>query len=123
MMTRLHKLFFYTFLLAVYGVFFSVESFFNFEGQTNARDVFRYVAMIRSHGPDLFNAGVPPLPASSHGIRLNKRYAPTDMPPCPVFPPTVPDHRLPVSPGIYRDPALPAITPLTYPLRGPPVAA
>ncbi len=42
MKKRIHKMFFYTLLMGVYGVFFSVESFYNFEGQPDAHGQLRY---------------------------------------------------------------------------------
>jgi len=38
---RIHKILFYTLLLGVYAVFFSVESFYNYEGQSQGKNIFR----------------------------------------------------------------------------------
>jgi len=113
---------FYTLLLAVYGVFFSVESFYNFEGQTNAKEQLRFAAFTHTH--HLSVARALPLGSSSHGLRLNKRYHPEAMPACPVLSPGAPITPVQRSNDCsYRDVHLPAITLLSYCLRGPPVVA
>jgi hypothetical protein len=123
MRNRLHKTIFYTLLLAVYSTFFSVESFYNFEGQINAKEIFRYVSLTQQHRPRVI--GTTPLHGSSlHKIRLNKRFHQEDMPPCPVFSPAAPIANVPAVNGpVYRDAVLPSIALLSYPLRGPPVVA
>jgi hypothetical protein len=119
---RINKMLFYTLLLAVYGIFFSVESFYNFEGQTNAKEQLRFAAFTHQH--HLSIARVLPLGSSSHGLRLNKRYHPEAMPACPVFSPAAPVALVPpANDRSYRDVHLPAITLLSYCLRGPPVVA
>jgi hypothetical protein len=45
---RIHTLLFYILLCGVYGIFFSVESFYNFEGQPNAKQGFGY-SVVKSH--------------------------------------------------------------------------
>ena len=119
---RLHKLLFYTLLLGVYGVFFSVESFYNFEGQTNARDILEYVNLVRvqqQRGPV---AGTTPLhSASSHGIRLNKRYHQEVISTCPIVSPVRPEYSLtPLTRVCYRPADLTEPTLLYRPQRGPP---
>jgi hypothetical protein len=123
MRKRLHKLLFYTLLLGVYGIFFSVESFYNFEGQTNTREILRYASVAAVHGKDASVARSAPLhSAASHGIRLNKRYHQENIPPCPVLAPTVREYVLtPLVPGIYRPVDLPKPVLLHRSLRGPPV--
>jgi hypothetical protein len=117
---RLHKPVLFALLLPVYGAFFFVESFFNFEGQTSTKDMVRYAALAPAHAARHFSTGSFPLPSSTHSVRLNKRYTPADVPPCPVFSPAVPSYPLPLKTGIYRDPLLCDFTPLAYTLRGPP---
>lgn len=122
MKKRIHRLFFYTLLIGVYGIFFSVESFYNFEGQTNVRDTIRFAAHISHQAKDGAIARTTPLhSSSSHTIRLNKRYHQADMPPCPVLAPAATFSILPpLVQCLYRsvdhsDPAL-----LYRTLRGPP---
>src|SRR6201990_271164 len=119
MKNTLHRTLFYTLLLAVYSTFFSVESFYNFEGQVNAKEIFRYASLARQH--DLRVISTTPLHgSSSHKIRLNKRFHQEDMPPCPVLAPAAPMAYVQAIDGpIYRDAALPSVTLFSYPLRGP----
>jgi hypothetical protein len=119
---RSHRLLLFALLLPVYGAFFFVESFFNFEGQTNTKDIVRYAVLAPAHAARHFSTGSFPLPSSSHGLRLNKRYTPADIPPCPVVSPALPSYSLPLKTGVCRHPVLSDFTPLTYTLRGPPVA-
>jgi hypothetical protein len=122
MRKRLHKLLFYTLLLGVYGIFFSVESFYNFEGQTNARDILEYANLVRvqqQHGP--VARTVPLHSASSHGIRLNKRYHQEVISTCPIYSPVRPEYALtPLTRVCYRPADLTEPTLLYRPLRGPP---
>lgn len=105
---------FYAMLLCVYAVFFSVESFYNFEGQGNGKEIFRYSAV----------KGTPCHSNPSHGFRLNKRYHPEVVPPYPIVSPNVPQNCLiPVRLGSPGDHPLPDIAIFHYSLRGPPVAA
>lgn len=110
MKKRLHKALFYTLLLGVYGIFFSIESFYNFEGQPNGK------GEIRKN---------PPLQSSaSHGFRLNKRYHQEDIPPFPILSPVTPERCItPVRIGSYGNEQLPSIAIVHYSLRGPPIAA
>ena len=93
----MHKGLFYAALLCVYAAFFSVESFHNFEGHHLT---------------------------SSYGFRLNKRFHPEMIPPCPIVSPEVPQRYVTLvrlgSPG---DRPLPDIAIIHYSLRGPPAAA
>jgi hypothetical protein len=112
---RIYKLLFYAILCGVYGVFFSVESFYNFEGQPNAKPGFGY-SVIKSH----------PLHSGSFpGFRLNKRYHQEDIPlPCPIFSPVTPERCItPVRIGSYGNDALPTVAIVHYSLRGPPTIA
>ena len=122
MRKRLHKLLFYTILMGVYGIFFSVESFYNFEGQTDAKGIQEYASLVRvqqQHGPV---ARTTPLRStSSHGLRLNKRYHQEVISPCPIFLPARPEYAVtPLTPVCYRSAEL-TEPPLLYrPQRGPP---
>src|ERR1700754_2609689 len=88
MKKRIHKLFFYTLIIGVYSVFFSVESFYNFEGQTTVRDIMGFTAPGNKQTPVATTA---PLHSSyCHTFRLNKRYHQENIPPCPVSAPQPP---------------------------------
>ena len=123
MKTRLHKLLYYMLLLGVYGIFFSVESFYNFEGHSNASDIIRYASLISGHDKDVTVVRTTPLHSTSaHSIRLNKRFHQEDMLPCPILMPVLPEYVLaPVVLGCYCRTALPKPALLHRPLRGPPV--
>ncbi|HEV2482329.1 MAG TPA: hypothetical protein VGS79_21845 [Puia sp.] len=125
MKMRLHKLLYYTLLLGVYGIFFSVESFYNFEGHSNASDIIRYASLTGGHEKDASVARTSPLhSASTHSIRLNKRFHQEDMPPCPVMTPALPEYVLmPPVLGYRCSTDLPEPALLHRPLRGPPALA
>ena len=111
---RIHKLLFYALLLGVYGVFFSVESFYNFEGQPNAKQSIGY-SVVKSHP---VHSGATPV------FRLNKRYHQEDIPPCPIITPLIPERGItPVRIGSYGKEPLPSVAIVHYSLRGPPAAA
>ena len=124
--TRINRLSFYTLLLAVYGIFFSIESFYNFEGHSEAREIIRYTSYLNSlsaqAGMNSSHVGFP----HSHKIRLrlNKRYHQEDIEPCTVY--EVPAPFIIVRPyelGSFPLSPLP-IVPLDHPKqRGPPFAA
>ena len=120
---RINKMLFYTLLLAVYGIFFSVESFYNFEGQTDAKGIVAYASLSkakRQHG--LIARTIPLRSASSHGLRLNKRFHQEVIPPCPIFLPTRPEYALtPLTRVCDRPAELPGPTLLYRPQRGPPI--
>lgn len=122
MKTRLHKLLYYMLLLGVYGIFFSVESFYNFEGHSNAGDMIRYATLISSHEKDVPVARTTPIHSTCrHSIRLNKRFHQEDVPPFPVLSPALPEYVLaPVVLGSYCCTHLPKLALLHRPLRGPP---
>src|ERR1700722_4491429 len=122
MRKRLHTLFFYTLLLGVYGIFFSVESFYNFEGQTNARGILEYASLVRVQQQHCPIAGAIPLHgASSHGLRLNKRYHQEVISPCPILSPSRPEYALtPLTRVCHRPIDLTEPTLLHRPQRGPP---
>jgi len=105
---------FYAMLLSVYAAFFSVESFYNFEGQPHGRELFRYSVV----------KNVPLHSTGAGQFRLNKRYHPEGIPPCPIISP----ERLtwcltPLQLGSPGDRPLPDIAIIHYSLRGPPAAA
>jgi hypothetical protein len=101
-------------LLCVYAAFFSVESFYNFEGQSRSKEGFGYSVV----------KNIPFHSTTSHGFRLNKRYHPEVIPPCPIVSPEAPHWWLtPVQLGSPGDHPLPDIAILHYSLRGPPAAA
>ena len=122
MKKRLHKLLYYVLLFGVYGVFFSVESFYNFEGHSNASDIIRYASLINGHEKAFSSVRTTPLhPTTAHSIRLNKRFHQENIPPCPVLAPVLPEYVL--TPPVLgcncrTDLSEPAL--LHRPLRGPP---
>ena len=124
MIKRIHKYFFYTLLTIVYGVFFSVESFYNFDGHSEAKQLVNpsYTALYASG-----RAGVrsSPRPLSKpHSMRLNKRYHQENFPPCPVFRIELPVVRIaPRRLGTFSVHPLPMVTVPHSLLRGPPIAA
>ncbi len=111
---RISKFLFYALLCGVYGVFFSVESFYNFEGQPNAKQ--DSVHSVVKSSP-LHSGSFP-------GFRLNKRYHQENIPPCPIFSPVIPERRItPVRLGTSGNDVLPSSAILAYSLRGPPAMA
>ncbi len=124
MKKRIHKFLFYTLLLSVYGVFFSVESFYNFEGHSNAKDIISYAAVIKHSPGGRSMVRTSPLPfPSSHNIRLNKRYHQEDFPPCAVYQAITPvRYIIPKTLNTYPALRLPVVTILHPQLRGPPFA-
>jgi hypothetical protein len=120
---RIHRLLFYIAIVTVYGIFFSVESFYNFEGQSDARDIFRYSSFVQTagtHGPIVAKT-TPLRSTSAHIIRLNKRFHQENIPPCPVMPPNTPEYIIPtLLPGTYRPAHLSDPVLVLQPLRGPP---
>jgi hypothetical protein len=108
--------------MGVYGIFFSVESFYNFEGQTDAKDIVAYASLVRVQQQHGSGARTTPLHStSSHGIRLNKRYHQEVISSCPIFSPTRPEFVLtPLTPVCNRPADLNEPTLLFRPQRGPP---
>jgi hypothetical protein len=101
-------------LLCVYAAFFSVESFYNFEGQPRSTVGFRYSVV----------KNVPVHSTGACRFRLNKRFHPEVIPPCPIISPEGPRWVvIPVRLGSFGDDPLPAIAIFHYSLRGPPAAA
>ena len=120
---RIHKVVFYTLLLAVYSAFFSVESFYNFEGHLDAKAFFTApVHFLGDHQQVVKKA---PLPSSSsHKIRLNKRFHQENIAPCPMIAVAAPQERIiPIALGAYKTLPLPAVQVAHLRLRGPPSVA
>ncbi|HEV9035375.1 MAG TPA: hypothetical protein VGQ51_02090 [Puia sp.] len=121
---RIHKYLFYTLIAVVYGVFFSVESFYNFEGHSEAKKLLSHASLVRltdgNRGVSTSSARFP----SSHSIRLNKRYQQENFTPCPIFRVEMPVcYVVPRTPRPYPVCPLPFITIDHSSLRGPPIAA
>ncbi|HEY6900025.1 MAG TPA: hypothetical protein VI233_05255 [Puia sp.] len=122
MYRKTHRIAFYTLLLAVYGVFFSVESFFNFEGQLNAKEILQYSSSTHNH-PEFFKA-MPLRSSATHKVRLNKRFHQEDIAPVSVFSIEAPIVRvIPRVMNFCGIVPLPSVTVVHHPLRGPPVVA
>jgi hypothetical protein len=121
---RVHKLAFYTLILAVYGVFFSIESFYNFEGHSEAREIIRYSALLhRTSAETALKAAHVNYPQKTR-FRLNKRYHGEEFSPCPVYeaPAPVVIHT-PRELGVFLSRPLPSVSLLHPQLRGPPCIA
>ncbi|MBS1604828.1 MAG: hypothetical protein JST42_19340 [Bacteroidetes bacterium] len=125
MQKRIYKIFFYTLLLAVYGVFFSVESFFNFEGHTDAKALFKYSTLLRLSDDHQQVVKTSPLQSpGKHKIRLNKRFHQEDIALCPVITVAAPEERIiPRVLGAYLTVPLPSVQVVHLRLRGPPAIA
>ena len=125
MRKRIYTILFYTLLTAVYGVFFSIESFFNFEGQIHAKELFAYSSITQAAAKAPGVARTLPLSSSSsHAIRLNKRYHRENIPPCIVFSVEAPVRYIaPQTLVLYRNSPLLSAVVVHHPLRGPPVVA
>jgi len=124
MKKKIYKSLFYILVLAVYGIFFSVQSFFNFEGHSNAKDIFKHSSLVRSSQKHAVVKAIPLNSSPSHNIRLNKRFHQEDITLFPVFCVAAPVlHIIPRVLGSYRDLPLTSIPLLSRPLRGPPVFA
>jgi hypothetical protein len=123
---NVHRLVFYTLLMAVYGVFFSIESFYNFEGHSEAREIIRFASHLRSVPKDRGEMATHSVNTPVHKIRLrlNKRFHQENFPPCPVYAVSVPvAYVTPRELGSFALQPLPAVL-LSHPLlRGPPAIA
>ena len=123
MRKSVHRLSFYTLILAVYGVFFSVESFYNFEGHSDAREIIRYSSLLHSRPADQTaksSLRSYPAPQKSH-VRLNKRFHPEVFPPCAIYEVSRPVLRvMPRELGCIQAFLLPGLTIAQPLLRGPP---
>ncbi|HXB06558.1 MAG TPA: hypothetical protein VNW04_05575 [Puia sp.] len=122
----IHRFAFYTLILAVYGIFFSIQSFYNFEGHSDVREILRRSSLLRpaSHGSQLKIAHAAYPESHKIRLRLNKRFHQEEFTPCTVYEVSAPVIYLtPRAPGSYPLCPLPAVT-LFYPqLRGPPSVA
>lgn len=123
----IHKLTFYTLILVVYGVFFSVQSFYNFEGHSEAREIIGYSSFLHSlsarAGAKVMHAGYQ---HAHHKIRLrlNKRFHQEDYSPCAVYEVVAPViYFTQCEPGSLVVRPLPAVTLRDPQLRGPPIGA
>ncbi|HMI62617.1 MAG TPA: hypothetical protein VK518_16990 [Puia sp.] len=116
------KVLFYILVVSVYGVFFSVQSFFNFEGQSNARNIVKDASFVHFSQNHEHPIKITPLQTpSKHNVRLNKRYHQSDIAPCPLI--TAAGPVLFVIPrvlGNHRIIPLPSIAVSYSRLRGPP---
>lgn len=124
MSKRIHKYLFYALIAVVYGVFFSVESFYNFEGHSDAKKILSHASRVRHEARDRgVSTSSAQFPAA-HSIRLNKRYQQENFPPCPIFRVEMPvSYVEPRRPVVYSVWPLPFITVDHSSLRGPPIAA
>jgi hypothetical protein len=123
---KTYRILFYALLLAVYAIFFSVQSFFNFEGLSGSQDVFNYYSFLSSGSKTAAIAKARPLHSSTghHNSRLNKRFHQENMPPCDVISIVIPERYIPVqSPDYSRHDFLPSVTRVSHRLRGPPAVA
>lgn len=123
---KIYRLVFYTLILVVYTSFFSVQSFFNFEGLSGSQDIFNYHSFLYASSKTAAIAKDLPLHSSSghHKTRLNKRFHQENMPPCDVISIVIPERFIPVqTPDYYKADFLPSVIRVTHPLRGPPVVA
>jgi hypothetical protein len=117
MQKKIHTLLFYSLLLFVYTGFFCVESFFNFEGQPEGRNLTTSAAF--SHKSPF----APLTPAAYHSVRLNKRYQQEVIYPHLIVPAAAPPVYaiIRVNSG-YRNCVLRAVSLLHRSLRGPPIS-
>ena len=123
---KIYRPIFYTLILVVYTAFFSVQSFYNFEGLSGSQDIFNYHSFLIAGSQTSTIAKDQPLhsPAGHHKTRLNKRFHQENMPPCDVISIVIPERYIPIqTPDYYKADFLPSVVRLTHPLRGPPVVA
>jgi len=125
MVKRTYRIVFHALIFLVYIVFFSVQSFFNFEGLSGSQDVSRYCSLLCATSKTGTAAKSQPLHSpSAHKIRLNKRFHQENMPPCDVISIVIPERYIPLqTPDYYKDVILPSVIRVNHPLRGPPVVA
>ena len=120
---RIHKLSFYALIVAVYAIFFSVESFYNFEGHSEAREIIKYSSFVQCASviPGV-KAAVLSHPAPHRiRMRLNKRFHQEDFSPCQVYEVSAPVMDLtPGETGTFPIALLPSVSPVHPQLRGPP---
>jgi hypothetical protein len=116
MARRINNCLFYTLLLSVYAIFFSVQ-FYNHDGQSELR---REISIAKNAPSHASSTHTP----STHTIRLNKRFHQENIQPCMVFCVEAPkQYDTPAILGHYRNVFLSSCFPAHTPLRGPPVVA
>jgi hypothetical protein len=135
---RTYRVLFFALLLAVYGAFFSVQVFFNFEGiagrsgyslHSSACSLHNYSAGLHGAKPvspakAAFSKRPPANSSSGVSFRLNKRFQQEEMPPCDPVSIVAPVRYVDLGAcGYYPDAFLPSVTPVNKSLRGPPFAA
>jgi hypothetical protein len=122
MQAKLHRLLFYTLVLGVYGIFFSVECFYNFEGQGSSSNQLHRLTVAKegANAAAVFQT-LPVRSRAAYSLRLNKRFHQEDALPVALLSPVLPEYVLaPQMPGCscHTDLSAPAF--LHRPLRGPP---
>ena len=122
---KTYRIGFYILILSVYAVFFSVQSFYNLEGNSNSTEVFSHYSFLKTaHGVGLLAKARPLKSSTGHKTRLNKRYHQENIQPCEVVSIVIPDRYIPLqTPDFSRQTILPSPILVNYTLRGPPVVA
>jgi hypothetical protein len=122
---KTYRIGFYTLILSVYAVFFSVQSFYNFEGNSNSTEVFSHYSILSTaHVGGLLAKAQPLRSSTGHKTRLNKRYHQENILPCEVVSMVIPARYIPLqTPDLSRQAVLPSPILVNYTLRGPPVVA
>lgn len=122
---KTYRIAFYTLILSVYAIFFSVQSFYNFEGNSNSQEVFSHYSILHaSHGSDVLAKARPLRSSTGHKTRLNKRYHQENILPCEVVSIVIPERYIPLqTPDFSRQTVLPSPILVNYTLRGPPAVA
>jgi hypothetical protein len=125
MVNRTYRIVFYTLILSVYAVFFSVQSFYNFEGNSNSQEVFSHYSIFHAtHSGSMLAKARPLRSSTGHKTRLNKRYHQENILPCEVVSIVIPERYIPLqTPDFSRKTVLPSPILVNYTLRGPPVVA
>jgi hypothetical protein len=126
MVKRIHNISFYTLLLSVYTVFFSVQFFFNFDfpGSGNPQSFIRHFCSENRPAGTVSFAKEAPSRSSSRSIRLNKRFHQENILTCDIFSVAAPEsYIVQRTLGHYRDSFLPSANPVYRLLRGPPSMA
>ncbi|HTI07330.1 MAG TPA: hypothetical protein VL832_02205 [Puia sp.] len=120
-----YRIIFYTLILSVYAIFFSVQSFYNFEGNSNSQEVFSHYSILHAtHGCSVLAKARPLRSSTGHKTRLNKRYHQENILPCEVVSIVIPERYIPLqTPDFSRQTVLPSPILVNYTLRGPPAVA
>ena len=125
MVKKIHHISFYALLMTVYTVFFSVQSFFNFD-RPGPENEHLLIHLCSSKHPEkqVSLAKETPSHSSSHSFRLNKRFHQENILPCDAISSAAPKpYLIRRTLGHYRDSFLPSVTPCDRLLRGPPSMA